>query len=217
MSRSLAARRLSGQAIRLIFTFLHGTLAVAMTAALIGGVGAGALAWRLARGPLDLPWLAARIAAAADPALAPARLRIGRAELAWEGFNSGMAAPIDLRLRDMAVLGANGVAQAAVPRAAVTLSIPALLRLRLAPRDVVLSGPVLVLRRAPDGRIGLAVGAAEGPAAPTPLNPAAILGELARPPAGLRNPLRFGLLSQLRRLEIRDAELVLEDPGLGTV
>ena len=220
-------RRLSGQAARLIWTLLHGTVAVLMTAALIGGLGLGVLAWRLGRGPVVLAWLPARIEAAADPSLAPARLTVGQAALTWEGFHGGLGAPIAVRLSDVAVRARDGVARMAVPRAVIALSIPALLRLRLAPRVVVLDGPALILRRAADGSIGFAIGgapvapppSATGPAAAEPplVDPAAILGELARPPAGARTPNRFGLFSQLRRVEVRNADLTVIDRGLGTV
>ena len=220
-------RRLSGQAARLIWTLLHGTVAVLMTAAMIGGLGLGVLAWRLGRGPVVLPWLPARIEAAADPSLAPARLTVGQAALTWEGFHGGMGAPIAVRLSDVALRTRDGAARMAVPRAVIALSIPALLRLRLAPSVVVLDGPALILRRAADGSIGFAIGGA--PVAPSPsatgpeaaepplFDPGTILGELARPPAGARTPNRFGLFSQLRQVEVRNADLTVIDRGLGTV
>jgi hypothetical protein len=254
-------RRLSGQAARLLFRILHGTTTVALTVALLAGTGLGVLAWRLGRGPIALPWLTTRIEAAADRQLAPDRLRLGQVALAWEGFHSGLGAPLDLRLTDVAMRDGAGHKLMAVPRAAVTLSLPALLRLRLVPRTIAIDRPRILLQRAQNGTLGLDVGTqAAGPVdiapaappapapgasvarapppssvAPTPsaaelppavvrppgaapqLNPAAILAELARPPAGAREPSRFGLLSELRRLLVRDANLVVVDRQLGAV
>ncbi len=236
-------RRLSGQAARLLWRMLHGAITVALTVALLAGTGLGVLAWRLGRGPIALPWLIARIEAAADRPLAPDRLYLGQVVLAWEGFHGGLGAPLDLRLTDVAVRDSAGRRIMAVPRAAITLSLPALLRLRLVPRTVAIDRPRILLRRAADGRIGLDVGtavappAAGPPAPPAPaappavapaaappapgaapqLDPGAILAELARPPAGAREPSRFGLLSELQRLLVRDASLDVVDRQLGAV
>ena len=164
-------KRLGGQAARGLWTFLHGTLAVAMTALLLGGVGLGVLAWRLAQGPIVWPWLTARIEAAVNTGLAPERLTIGRAALAWEGFQAGLGAPLDLRLTDVAVLDGAGVRRLAMPGVAVTLSLPALLRLRLVARTIVIERPRILLRRAADGTIGLDIGApAEAPAETSPVS-----------------------------------------------
>ncbi len=234
-------RRLSGQAARLLWRALHGAVTVALTVALLAGTGLGLLAWRLGRGPIALPWLSARIEAAADRQFAPDRLRLGQVALAWEGFHGGLGAPLDLRLTDVAVRNAAGRRLMAVPSAAVTLSLPALLRLRLVPRTVAIDRPRILLRRTARGTIGLAVGTAPPgapeagaapAAAPSPvahsaappapgaapqLDPAAILAELARPPAGAREPSRFGLLSELQRLLVRDANLEVVDRQLGAV
>ena len=217
-------RRRSGQAARLLWRGLHGGATVALTLALLVGTGLGVLAWRLERGPIALPWLTPRIEAAADRALAPDRLHLGQVALAWEGFRGGLGIPLDLRLTDVAVLDQAGKRRMVVPQAAVALSLPALLRLRLVPRTIAIDRPHMVLQRAADGAIGLDVGpAAPGavtspaPAAPASLDPAAILAELARPPAGRQAPQRFGLLSQLDHLLVRDASLTVIDRDLGAV
>ena len=218
-------RRLSGQAARLVWRVAHVAVTVALTLALLGGTGLGVLAWRLARGPIALPWLTSRIAAAANRELAPDRLQLGQAALAWEGFRGTLGAPLDLRLTDVAVLGHDGQRRMAVPQVAVALSLPALLRLHLVPRTIALDRPRVVLRRSADGAIGLDVGpaapaqgqAATAPAPPSSLDPGAILAELARPPAARQAPRRFGLLSQLHRLLVRDADLTVIDRDLGAV
>lgn len=84
-------RRLSGQAARLLWRILHGAITVALTVALLAGTGLGVLAWRLGRGPIALPWLIARIEAAADRPLAPDRLYLGQVVLAWRDSTAGSA------------------------------------------------------------------------------------------------------------------------------
>jgi hypothetical protein len=230
-------RRLSGQAARLLARAVHGAVAIALTVALLAGTGLGVLAWRLGHGPITLPWLLPRIEAAADRALAPDRLRLGAVALAWEGFRSGLGAPLDLRLSKAVVLDGTGRVRMALPLVTTTLSLPALLHFRLAPRTLAIDHPRFLLRRSAAGTIGIGVGvgvgaatgatgtqAGSGAAAPggmqqslQSLEPATILAELARPPAAMRSPGRFGLLSQLRRLLVRNASLVVIDRKLGAV
>ncbi|MGC9269072.1 AsmA-like C-terminal region-containing protein [Acidiphilium sp.] len=97
---------------------------------------AGAAAWRLSRGPVDLPPLASRIGAAATNAMPGSTVTIGAAALAWEGFNRG-GAPIDLRLSDITVIGPQGVVAARLSRLRITLSPVLLLRGQIAPIDVI--------------------------------------------------------------------------------
>ena len=222
-------RRLPGQAGRACLHILHVAATVALTVALIGGVALGGLAWRLGRGPIALPWLKARIVAAADRAVAPngvgpkgiqpggvppGRIAIGRVSLAWEGFHNGLGVPLVLDLRQVTLTDAAGAGRVTLPRAALALSVPALLRLRLAPSRIALDGATLVLRRRRDGAIGFGLGATGGPGQRTA---AAVLAELARPPAGRTAPARFGLLSQLRALAIRHATVLLIDDSSGQV
>src|SRR3954454_15524564 len=58
----------------------------------------GGLAWRLAEGPLEIPFLARQIEASFNDRPDGPRLEIGRAAIAWEGFRGGTAAPLDIRL-----------------------------------------------------------------------------------------------------------------------
>ena len=70
---------------------------------MLGGVGVGAIAWRLSQGPVDLAWFTARLEDAANANGGPTRLAIGSAALAWEGFHKGVDRPLDLRLTDVTV------------------------------------------------------------------------------------------------------------------
>ncbi|RYI81410.1 MAG: hypothetical protein EON47_23630, partial [Acetobacteraceae bacterium] len=53
---------------------------------LVLALALGALAWRLAEGPLEIPFLARQIEASVNAATDGPRLAIGRAAVAWEGF-----------------------------------------------------------------------------------------------------------------------------------
>jgi len=151
-------RRLSGQAARALATILHRLATIAMALAVMAGVGIAALSWRLSQGPLDMPWLTARIEAAANAGEGPTRLGIGSAALAWEGFRLGVDRPLDLRLTDVTVTDQGGSRLVAVPRAEVSLSFGALLLGRVLLRAVELDQPTLTLLRGTDGTISLDIG-----------------------------------------------------------
>lgn len=105
----------------------------------------GAASWRLARGPVDLPPLASRIAAAVARALPGSTVTVGRAALAWEGFHRG-GAPLDLRLSDIVVSGPNRAAALKISYLRVTLAPLALLRGRIAPIRIIAHRTAITLR-----------------------------------------------------------------------
>ena len=209
-------RRLAGQAGRACLHGLHVAATVALTVALVGGLALGVLAWRLGQGPVALPWLRGRMVALANRSLAPGTVRIGAVALGWEGFHGGLGLPLVLVLRDVTLADAAGVNRVSLPRADVALSVPALLHLRLAPRAVLLDRARLVLRRQRDGALDVGVGAGARPATPGGLL-APLLAALARPPAAIAGPTRFGPLSQLRLVLIRDATVLLIDDASGSL
>lgn len=195
---------------------VHWLCTLAITLAVLGGVGVAAIAWRLSQGPLDLDWFTARLEAAANSNGGPVRLSIGSAALAWEGFREGVDRPLDLRLTDVTVTDQSGGRRLNIPRAEVSLSFYELLFGRVVPRAVELDEPQLTLVRANDGRLNLGLGnlADSGePAEATPL--ADLLAELARP-AGSDRALRANaLLGQLRRVRIHDGQVTVVDRQLG--
>lgn len=203
-------RRLAGQAGRACLRCLHVAATVALTVALVGGLALGGLAWRLGQGPVALPWLRGRMTALANRSLAPGMAQIGTVALGWEGFHGGLGLPLVLVLRDVTLTDAAGVNRVSLPRADVALSVPALLHLRLAPRAVLLDRARVVLRRQRDGALDVGFGDSAVAAAPGGLL-APLLAALARPPAAIAGPTRFGPLSQLRLVEIRDATVLLID------
>ncbi len=105
---------------------MHTAAAVLFGAAVLGAALLAMLAWRLSQGPLDVRFLTGRIEAALNTAGAPTHIRIGDIALAWEGFNRGLDRPVDLRVRDIAIIDAAGYKRLEVPSATVTVSLPAL-------------------------------------------------------------------------------------------
>jgi hypothetical protein len=202
-------RQAAGQVARQAHRVAHLCLGIATVALL----GLAVLGWRLTQGPIELPFLARAIEDGANAPDGETVLRIGGAAIGWQGWQEGRLTPVDLRLSAVRILGRDGAVRAELPDAAVTLSIPWLLRGELAPRRLELRQPVLRLRRAEDGRFAVELGDAppETPATPGagPLDD--LLAELMRPPAEDRPR------GALETLSIAGARVTVEDAVLGTV
>jgi hypothetical protein len=205
---------------------LHRLVTLAITLAVLVGVGLAAIGWRLSQGPVDLPWLASRLEAAANADGGPTRLAIGSAALAWEGFRLGVDRPLDLRVTGVTVIDQSGGRRVDIPSAEVSLSLYELLFGRIVPRAVAVDGPQLTLLRAADGTLSLDLGslaeatdngdpARAGQTAGEPAPIAGILAELARPMVRDRDQSVDPLISQLRVVRVRDARIVMVDRQLG--
>ena len=194
--------RLSNHAIHLL-------VEAALGAAAVAAIAAGALAWRLHQGPIDITWLARR----AQDRLAPgrAKLTVGSAQLAWEGFQ-GADSPLDVRWRDLSITGADGLDLIHLPRGQVTLDLPSLLLGRVVPRLVQIDDAAITLQRLADGSVRLDMGGAE--AAGGGGGGASLLRALARQ-SGPDDPL--SVLNQLRHVGIKGATLTLRDAHWGVV
>lgn len=195
-------RAATGQALR----WCQRVIRLAVALALLGG---GILAWRLAQGPLAAPMLAREIERAANGG-GGLRLEVGEAAVAWEGWRSGSAAPLDIRLDGVRLRDAAGTLRADLPEVAVTLSMRALLQGRLAPASIELRRPSLLVTREADGSVSLGAGMAlpaaeEADAAAAPGGtPIAALVRALRgegPPA----------LAAFRRLRIQDGHVLVLD------
>lgn len=191
----------------------HRCAATAVFLAIALLLGLGAVAWRLAERPLDLPQLARQIEAMVNARPDGPRLSIGEAAIAWEGFRDGTAAPLDIRLREVRLRGPE--AEVELPEAAFTLSFRALLRGVVAPATIELRRPRLRAVLTEDG-IALGLGnaasgaGAEGAAAPAAeTDPATLLAGLMLPASDR------GGLAALRRIRINGGEAVLTDPAGG--
>ncbi|MBV8869501.1 MAG: hypothetical protein JOY65_08815, partial [Acetobacteraceae bacterium] len=147
-------RRLGGQAARGLWTALRVLLALALGFVAVAGCGFAVLAWQLAEHPIEMPWLAARLQAAASDAAAPAQFQIGAATLAWEGFRAGLGAPIDIRLADVTVSDPTRGLHVEAPRAQLVLEPAPLLHGQLRPRSLAVLDPRITLT--PDARLATA-------------------------------------------------------------
>ena len=214
-------RGVIGQAGRQVGRGMQRALRVVLLLFVLAAAGLGALAWRLDQGPLVLPWLAERLVASANESLAPMRMEVGEAAMVWEGFSRGVDRPLDIRVRDVAVFDAEGARLLQVPQVDVSLSLRALLGGQIAPRALLVQGArARVVRRA-DGSLAVDLAPAEADVG------AAATVEEARPAAfgwlfdALGQPLgtdlggRATMLSQLRRVQLRDAAVVIRDEVLG--
>lgn len=215
-------RRLTGQAALGIAMLLHWLGTVAITAAVLASVAVGAIAWRLAQGPFDLPWLTSRLEEAANARGGSARLSIQSAALTWAGFRLGVDSPLELRLTDVAITDAAGGSRVRVPQIEVSLSLHELMFGRIALRAVTLDSPQLRLLRAADGTTSVDLGSFgettgnEAPAQPGRVTPVAeLLANLAQPPGSDRDMGPASWFSQLSVVRIRDAHVTVIDRQLG--
>jgi hypothetical protein len=206
----------AGQALRLGRRLLLVLVPVALLAAL----GAGALAWRLAQGPFPVPMLMRHIEAAANDGAAGFRLEIEAASIAWEGWNSGAAAPLYIRLERVRLRDAEGDLRADLPEVAVTLSPQGLLRGRLLPATIELRRPTLFLSREVDGSVRLGAIAAPGDGTAAPEAPptdigadveATPLGRLLAALTGEDAARDGSALAGLRRLLIQGGTVRISD------
>ena len=142
----------------------HGGRAVHLLARLVfmAGLGvvlaAGVLVWRLAQGPIALPWLVERLETVANADGNPTRLQIGQAALAWEGFSQGVDRPLDIVLTDLAIIDRDGNHRTDLPHAAVSFSVAGLMMGEILPRAIALDGLHLRGVRAADGTLELDLG-----------------------------------------------------------
>jgi hypothetical protein len=184
---------------------------------LLGSIALGALAWRLNQAPLPLPLLARLLEDAVNEGDQPTRVAIGGVLLAWADTGESDP-PLELQVRDVVLADASGRQLAALPQAAVSLSLRALLLGRIAPRTVTLIGLDLRLLRAADGAVVLDLGSQSERFQSDPALPAAesddpfierLLPLLTGPSEG-----PFGR-NQLQAAILRDARLAIIDSGMG--
>lgn len=203
-------RRAAGQAGRL----LNRLVRLVLTTALLGGIGLGALAWRLHQGPLPVPALAREVEKAFNAGRDGMRLEIGEVAIAWSGWREGHSSPLSLTLRQVRAIAPDGTLRGELPDAAVSVSLTWLLRGAIAPRSLELRGLTLVAERSRDGTLRLDLGdvppeagAQPAAAATDPLFDIAV--QLMRPPSDATP------LSALRQLRLADARLRVVDAQLG--
>jgi len=142
------------------------------------GLVVGLVSWRLARGPIALDFLTPYLEQALRPVDGSVTVTLQTTELAWEWRRRR----IDLHVHGVRVLAPSGETVAELPMLGLRLSVRALLRGIVAPREIEVFGPHLRLVRQPGGGLDLDLGrepAAEGASAWS--------GELLRDLAGGRD------------------------------
>ena len=231
-------RRLLGQVIRHPVTrhsgrVAHHVLQFVFLVVLVVFLAAGAAAWRLSQGPVNMDWAARELENQLNGDGGPTRLSIGSAALAWEGFAGGVDRPLDLRVGNVTVQDTSGRTLVEVPRAELSLSLYELLLGRIVPRALEIDEPRIRLLRAEDGAVTLDLGSlgeateeADAPAtgddaagsngqAEPPMSIARLFRELGRPPQSDLVRARRNRYSQLRLLRVRDAVITVVDRQLG--
>ncbi len=201
-------RALAGQAMRGMWFVTHRIISLTLALTLIGLVGTIALSWRLKSGPIELPWLTRQLQAAANTDGGPVRWSIGTASLAWEGFSAELDRPLDIRVTGIVATRADGVVLARLPEASVTFAAREMLRLRLVPRTIELRGAQIRATRSADQGLVLDLGDPTAtPDAPDSRAVTDVLADLLKP----IRPNQDSPLSQLRRLVVHNASLLLTD------
>ena len=156
-------------------------------------------AWRLSSGPLSLGFLSPYIQEALEGDDLPYLFEFEDTVLVWAGWGEAL----EIRLTELRIADTNGDTLAAVPAASLGLSGAALLRGTIAPTSIELIEPRFGLVRRPDGSVHLA-GGGEGVSTDDAASDA-LVADLLDPPRE-DHPL-----SQLKRVSLRDAALVLRD------
>lgn len=121
-------------------------------------VGLGALLGAMAFGPLDItpvarPFLPITIIKGERAHPPAVSLRLGHAELRWNGLREGMAVPITVVLEDLSFIAPGNAHPNTVREADVTLDPLALLHGSIRLRTINIKGVRLALRRAHNGSV----------------------------------------------------------------
>ncbi|WP_237182429.1 DUF3971 domain-containing protein [Roseomonas marmotae] len=133
-----------------------------MALLLVAGLAIAALSWRLAQGPLHVTMLNRVVEQLAARAGLEQNLKVEDIVLAWNGFRGGAAAPLAVRVSGIQLRDETGALRQELPDLAVSLSLRRLLIGEIAPTEVTLRDPRIVLERDADGGVSLAMGEHSG-------------------------------------------------------
>ncbi|MDE3060041.1 MAG: AsmA-like C-terminal domain-containing protein [Pseudomonadota bacterium] len=185
--------------------FVIGTTLGLIVAALVAFNGL--LLW-VATGPRSLDRLSLYIARSFDPADGSYHVAIGHTWLIWDGWKH----PIDIRLRDVAVLTREGQTFSTFPEISVGVDPLSLLRMRILPTSLTINHPAIRLFQNAGRSISFGFEKEEAPAsAPessleTTVPFVAVLAALLSPDSNL---------SKLRAITILDADAGIGNPQKG--
>lgn len=186
----------------LVVTLFGGVFAVSAAVGIVA-------AWRLSEGPVALgfltPWLQERIGSLPNDKT----LGFTDVQVVWDGESGAL----DLQVLNASLTDAEGHEVASVPEAALSFDGPSLTKGRIRLRTVKLTGLSLDVRRQADGslELGLAETGDDSTQVATPMRPLdELLDELFASGDGADGPL-----SRLRRIILRDSQVVLNDVARG--
>lgn len=174
-------------------------------------------AWRLAQGPIDCGWMAARIRTAIADDAAASHVSFAGVVLAWEGFHKGADHPLDLRLSDIVITDLSGRPVAAAPAAHLTVSPAALLLGRIVLRTVELDHATATVTRGAGGDISLGLDFVAAKSTLSGPHDLRTFREQLSRPVGSDRSHAHGVLDQLQRVHFRDADLTFHDLESGLV
>lgn len=166
---------------------------------------AGGAAWRLAQGPIPLNFLTQHFERALNGHGAPFRVTLERTNLAWAGWDRAL----DLRVVGVTATGEDGKVIARVPEMSISVSLGALLRGTVAPRNLDLIGASVRLVRTRTGEFVMTLGGSDRDAG------ADLLGRMVEVLRAAPDPDRP--ITYLRRISILGAGLTVDDRLTGAV
>jgi len=160
--------------------------------------------WRLLQGPIELD----RLIPYVEQALERSGAGIGVAVAGISVAIDTQTHQLDLQARDVRVTLPNGEKLASFPQMATSLSLAALLGGRIEPTRLVVEHPVLALTRDASGALSFRIGSSDAAADPPGLGDA----------QAIFTPLEPGTpWSRLRRIDVRDATILVDDAASGKV
>lgn len=176
-------------------------------------VGVAGLAIRLAAGPMEVNFLKGSIESGLSPSDGSFTVKSSAVQIEWRGWDGGL----QLTLREVRLLKADKTAFAALPEVSVKLSAVALVSGDIAPTEIIVRRPSILLRRAANGIISLGL-TPPAPSKKDTSRPREKGGLMAVLIGALRGTsARSSPLSRLDRIQVQQADVVVEDAYLNRV
>jgi hypothetical protein len=165
-----------------------------------------AAVWRLSQGPVSVAFLIPYLQDAFTLGEGEVRASVRDAILTW-GRDDDL---LEIRAVDMALRSAQGETLAQVPDVSIHLSVPALMRGRVVPTEVDITGVQARVTRSLDGEFSLGFWSApDSTDAAKPVEPQQASDSVVQ--ALVRETQPGGSLAELRRIGIRNAAISLYD------
>ncbi|MBS0639353.1 MAG: hypothetical protein JSS43_05750 [Proteobacteria bacterium] len=196
--------RRAGQVARHCSLLLH-YLNVALIGLLVAvSLGIGAVALRLSNGPIDLTWIAALYGNSLQITRGGVHLSFADAALSWDGFQSGVGMPLNVRVTGVQVTDRQDRVLASAGKAFMSVSLGPLVLGRFVPRAIELDDGQITLIRDREGTpdLGLSPELDQGMPEAAPRKPE---------PRRSVSDLLYGsdVLGQLDHVHLRNFKLML--------